>query len=154
MFPTVVVSPLHVLWKVAHSVQMCPRCRLLYLGNDAMESVIIYYIVSLTGASISESTFPGHWFKCVVHRLRWHPKPGSLESHLLEVTWSALKHLLYTLLASLVLMCARGWCNTGRGYVMHKSKASVLHSLDQNCIMILCTLKHLKPAKCVLNITY
>ena len=31
---------------------------------------------------------------------------------------------------------------------MHKLKASVLHSLDQNCIMILCTLKHLKPAVC------
>ena len=52
MFHTVAVSLLHALRKVAHSLQTCPRCRLLRLGNDAMEPVVILYVASLTGATI------------------------------------------------------------------------------------------------------
>ena len=76
MFPTVAVSPLRALQKVAHSLQTCPLCHLLCLGNNAMELVIVYYIVSLTVATISESTFPGHWFKRIVRRLKQHLKPA------------------------------------------------------------------------------
>ena len=58
-------------------------------------------------------------FKCcklyISHTSRWP-----------MVTWSAIKLLGHTLLASRVLMCRLGWCNTGWGYVMHKPKAIAL----------------------------
>ena len=45
-FNMVAVSLLHALRKVAHSLQTCPRCRLLCLGNNAIEPVIVFYSVA------------------------------------------------------------------------------------------------------------
>ena len=47
-----------------------------------------------------------------------------------------------------------GWCNTSRGYIMHSPSACAWRNLDRYCIIRVCTLKHLKPAKCVLSIGY
>ena len=72
-----------------------------------------------------------------------------LKGHLI-----AIKHLGHTLLASSVLMCLLGWCNTGLGFVMYSPSACAWHNLNRYCIILMCILKHLKPAKCVQNITY
>ena len=37
---------------------------------------------------------------------------------------------------------------------MHELKASALCNLERYCSILMHTLKHLKPAKCVINITY
>ena len=53
-FHAVAVSLLHALRKVAHSLQTCPCCRLLHLGNDEMEPVIILYRVAHWGNDLRE----------------------------------------------------------------------------------------------------
>ena len=69
-----------------------------------------------------------------------------LKGHLI-----AIKHLGHTLLALCVLMCPLQQCNTALSSVMHLPSARAWCNLHRYCIM--CTLKHIKPAKCVLNIT-
>ena len=69
-FHTKAVSLLYALWKVVHSLQTCPRCRLLRLGNDAIEPVIVFYSVT-HWATIWESTFPGQIQVHCLRRLKW-----------------------------------------------------------------------------------
>ena len=37
---------------------------------------------------------------------------------------------------------------------MHSPSARALRHLDRYCIVLVCTLKHVSPAKCVITITY
>ena len=59
-FHTVAVSPLHALRKVAHSLQTCPRCHLLRLGNDVIEPAIVLSLCSVT-----------HWGNDLRERIPW-----------------------------------------------------------------------------------
>ena len=40
------------------------------------------------------------------------------------------------------------------GGIMHSHSARALHHLDRYCIVLVCTLKHVSPAKHVITITY
>ena len=51
-------------------------------------------------------------------------------------------------------MSALGRCNNGLGGVMHSPSARALRHLDRYCIVLVRTLKHVSPAKCVITITY
>ena len=60
--------------------------------------------------------------------------------HLLQIEVNCNEvYLEHTLLAISVLNCARGRCNTSRGYSMHEPKANEPNTLKQ-------------PAKCVLSV--
>ena len=45
-------------------------------------------------------------------------------------------------------------CNDGLAGVMHSPLARALRHLDHYCIVLVRTLKHVSPAKCVIAITY
>ena len=51
-------------------------------------------------------------------------------------------------------MSALGRCNNGLGGIMHSPLARALRHLDRYCIILVRTLKHVSPAKCVITITY
>ena len=50
-------------------------------------------------------------------------------------------------------VCTRTMHNA-LGYVMHSPSARALHNLERYCIILVHTLKHLKPAMWAITITY
>ena len=71
-------------------------------------------------------------------------KPGSLKSHWTKVSF---KHLGHTSLVSHVLMWHSDDAIPVLCYIMHLPSVNAWCNLNLYCIILVCTLKHVEPAK-------
>ena len=90
------------------------------------------------------------WSNCNVCHARVPGAQTKVIQHLLQIEVNCNEvYLEHTLLAISVLLCAQGWCNTSRGYIMHESKANELNTLKHAKQVFCCNLVTFQPIRCV-----